>query len=79
MIHGKTYPEKSAVLFDQHGDAVEVEAPLDASSRFIFFMGKPLKEPISWGGPIVMNTDDELRNAFVELEQGTFIKHNARE
>jgi redox-sensitive bicupin YhaK (pirin superfamily) len=41
-------------------------------------MGKPLKEPISWGGPIVMNTDEELRDAFIELETGKFIKHNAK-
>jgi redox-sensitive bicupin YhaK (pirin superfamily) len=79
LIMGKRYSEKSAVLFDHSGDSVEVEAPSDSGSRFIFFMGKPLKEPISWGGPIVMNTDEELRDAFMELEQGTFIKHNAKE
>ena len=42
----------------------------------VLLAGKPLKEPIAWGGPIVMNTKDELQAAFSELEQGTFIKHD---
>jgi redox-sensitive bicupin YhaK (pirin superfamily) len=75
---GKTYSEKSAVLFDLNGTEIEISAPAGAPSRFIFFMGRPLNEPISWGGPIVMNTDDELRNAFLELETGDFIKENAK-
>ncbi|MHB9056358.1 MAG: pirin family protein [Paludibacteraceae bacterium] len=44
-------------------------------ARFILLAGKPLKEPISWGGPIVMNTREELELAFEELDKGTFIKH----
>jgi redox-sensitive bicupin YhaK (pirin superfamily) len=36
--------------------------------------GRPLKEPVAWGGPIVMNTDEELDLAFRELREGTFIK-----
>jgi len=47
------------------------------SSRFLFVSGRPLREPISWGGPIVMNTANELDLAFTELKNGTFIK-NAR-
>ena len=43
--------------------------------RFILLSGKPLKEPIAWGGPIVMNTREELNLAFQELDKGTFIKH----
>jgi len=42
--------------------------------RFMLFAGKPLNEPIAWGGPIVMNTDEELATAFEELRKGTFIK-----
>jgi len=40
----------------------------------MLFVGKPLKEPIAWGGPIVMNTDEELDEAFRELQLGTFVK-----
>ncbi|MDR2459412.1 MAG: pirin family protein [Deltaproteobacteria bacterium] len=74
---GELYPAKTAVLFEMEGDAIEVTAPKETASRFIFFEGKPLGESISWGGPIVMNTDEELREAFVELETGKFIKHKA--
>lgn len=42
--------------------------------KFLFVSGRPLREPIAWGGPIVMNTDEELKQAFAELRGGTFIK-----
>ena len=42
--------------------------------RFLLVSGKPLKEPIAWHGPIVMNTQDELRTAFEEFQKGTFVK-----
>ena len=45
-----------------------------SSARFLLFSGKPLREPIAWGGPIVMNTREELNTAFKEYENGTFIK-----
>jgi quercetin 2,3-dioxygenase len=45
--------------------------------RFLFFSGKPIHEPVAWRGPIVMNTTDELRVAFREYEEGTFIKKKA--
>jgi redox-sensitive bicupin YhaK (pirin superfamily) len=44
--------------------------------RFLLISGKPIKEPVAWRGPIVMNTDEELRIAFREYQNGTFIKHN---
>ena len=43
-------------------------------SRFLFVSGEPIKEPVAWRGPIVMNTEEELNQAFKELELGTFIK-----
>ncbi len=43
--------------------------------RFLLVSGKPLREPVAWRGPIVMNTQDELRVAMRELQEGTFIKH----
>jgi hypothetical protein len=45
--------------------------------RFLFISGKPIHEPVAWRGPIVMNTTDELRQAFREYEEGTFIKKKA--
>ena len=43
--------------------------------RFLLVSGKPLEEPVAWYGPIVMNTEAELRQAFQEFREGTFIKH----
>jgi len=43
--------------------------------RFLLISGKPIREPVAWYGPIVMNTQDELRIAFEELDNKTFIKH----
>jgi redox-sensitive bicupin YhaK (pirin superfamily) len=62
---------RSLVLFD-NGDEVEVEAGEDGI-RFLLCSGKPLEEPVAWYGPIVMNTQEQLRQAFRELEQGTFL------
>ena len=57
------------------GNSVSIEATPDHDLRFILFSGKALHEPISWGGPIVMNTREELDLAFDELRKGIFIKH----
>jgi len=45
--------------------------------RFLFFSGKPIHEPVAWRGPIVMNTTEELLQAFREYQDGTFIKKKA--
>lgn len=74
LVDGDTVFSKSAVLFGE-GDRIAVSAPPETPLRFIFFSGKALREPVAWGGPIVMNTRAELRQAFDELHQGTFIKH----
>lgn len=63
---------RSLVLFDS-GDEITVQAG-EQGIRFLLVSGKPLKEPVAWGGPIVMNTQQELQQAFVELRNGTFIK-----
>ena len=42
--------------------------------RFLLVSGKPLQEPVAWRGPIVMNTQEQLRQAYRELQQGTFLK-----
>jgi redox-sensitive bicupin YhaK (pirin superfamily) len=43
--------------------------------RFLLISGKPIEEPVAWYGPIVMNTQEQLREAMSELQNGTFIKH----
>ncbi len=64
---------RSLVLFDS-GDEVVVHAG-EAGIRFLLVSGKPLREPVAWYGPIVMNTQEELRKAFAEYRDGTFLKH----
>ncbi|MBI4500285.1 MAG: pirin family protein [Gemmatimonadetes bacterium] len=64
---------RSLVLFDR-GDEVVVQAG-EEGIRFLLVSGKPLEEPVAWYGPIVMNTPEQLRQAWTELQDGTFIKH----
>jgi quercetin 2,3-dioxygenase len=61
------------VCLYQNGDHVRIitrEEPV----RFLLISGKPIREPVAWHGPIVMNTDEELKQAFEEYHNGTFIK-----
>jgi hypothetical protein len=66
--------DRSLVLFDR-GDELTVQAGEDGI-RFLLVSGKPLQEPVAWYGPIVMNTQKQLQEAFEELESGTFLKSN---
>ena len=63
---------RSLVLFDR-GDEVVVQAG-DEGIRFLLVSGKPLEEPVAWYGPIVMNTDAEIRQAMKDLQDGSFLK-----
>ena len=63
---------RSLVVFDR-GDEVVVQAG-EAGIRFLLVSGQPIEEPVAWHGPIVMNTTDELQQAYAELRAGTFIK-----
>jgi quercetin 2,3-dioxygenase len=63
----------SLVLFDR-GDEIVVHAGPEGI-RFLLVSGKPLEEPVAWYGPIVMNTQEELRQAMSELQSGKFIRH----
>ncbi len=63
---------RSLILFDR-GDEVTVQAG-DDGIRFLLVSGKPIAEPVAWYGPIVMSTEDELRQAYAELRDGSFIK-----
>ena len=68
----KEADNRSLVLFDA-GDEVEVQAGEDGI-RFLLVSGKPLQEPVAWYGPIVMNTQEQLQQAFLDLKNGTFLK-----
>ena len=70
---GCLFGAESLILFDE-GDAVTISTQ-DKGVRFLLVSGRPLAEPVAWYGPIVMNTQDELRIAFEEYEKGTFIKY----
>jgi redox-sensitive bicupin YhaK (pirin superfamily) len=67
-----TVGNRSLVLFDR-GDEVVVQAG-EKGIRFLLVSGKPIEEPVAWYGPIVMNTEQELRRAYAELRDGTFIR-----
>jgi redox-sensitive bicupin YhaK (pirin superfamily) len=63
---------RSLILFDS-GDEVAVQAG-DEGIRFLLVSGKPLQEPVAWYGPIVMNTQAQLQQAYEELREGTFLQ-----
>ena len=65
--------DRALVLFDS-GDEIVVQAG-DEGIRFLLVSGQPIDEPVAWYGPIVMNTDEQLQQAYNELRAGTFIKH----
>lgn len=73
MLDGEIFEEKTALLLDE-GELVEVSALPGEVLRFFLASAPPLHEPVAWGGPIVMNTREELQLAFDELRAGTFIK-----
>ena len=64
--------DRSLILFDR-GDEVTVQAGPDGI-RFLLVSGRPLEEPVAWHGPIVMNTEAELRQAMADIRNGTFIR-----
>jgi hypothetical protein len=68
----RPYGEGTVVVYEP-GDRIVVTTE-KRPVRFLLVAGRPLREPVAWYGPIVMNTEDELRTAFREYEQGTFVK-----
>lgn len=68
---------ETLVLFED-GDHV-LASTEEEGVRFLLVSGKPLQEPVAWYGPIVMNTREELQQAFEEYRNGTFIKHHPLE
>ena len=71
-IGGDLVKEKTAVKLTS-GDAVEIKAA-DKKAQVLFISSKRLDEPVVWGGPIVMNTKEELNKAFDDLKKETFIQ-----
>ncbi|MBM3136864.1 MAG: pirin family protein [Chloroflexi bacterium] len=63
--------EARGVLLDE---GAEIEVSSKNGARFLLMAGCPLGDPIAWGGPIVMNTQEELRHAFAQIRNGTFIE-----
>ncbi len=75
--YGKTRLINDATLIVyEDGESIKVMTEGEGV-RFLLVSGRPLREPVAWHGPIVMNTRDELRKAFEDLDNGTFIRHPA--
>ena len=72
LIGGEMVKEKTAVKLTP-GDHVEIKAT-DKNAQVLFISSTLLDEPVAWGGPIVMNTREELKQAFDDLRKGTFLK-----
>ena len=68
---------RSCVLL-KNTESVTVRRGEKNDLRLLFIAGRPLNEPVAWGGPIVMNTKEELRQAFQEYENGSFLRHRRR-
>lgn len=73
FVGGQRIAEKTAAKLTQ-GDRVELKSG-GSPAQVLFISAQPLGEPVAWGGPIVMNTREELRRAFDELDRGTFLKN----
>ena len=68
-----TPAENRSLMLCDKGDHVTVQAG-DQGIRFLLVSGRPLEEPVAWHGPVVMNTQQELIQAFRDLQNGTFIR-----
>lgn len=72
IVAGEQIKEKTAVKLT-YGNEVKIQAS-DKFAQVLFVSSKMLDEPVAWGGPIVMNTKEELNQAFSDLDQGIFLK-----
>ncbi len=70
---GEVHAGTGSLLVFGEGDKVGAKSGANGA-KFLLVTGKPLREPVAWGGPIVMNTEAEIKTAFSEIEAGTFIK-----
>ena len=88
LIEGNLAADENLERFEQKACAMLLSSGAETSeaelvrvkagpkgARFLLLAAKPLREPIAWGGPIVMNSQEELNQAFADLRANTFIKH----
>jgi quercetin 2,3-dioxygenase len=75
-VRERQYENENLIIFSD-GDTITVSTE-GAPVRFLLISGRPLREPVAWAGPIVMNTQEELDEAFAEYQAGTFLKHKAQ-
>jgi redox-sensitive bicupin YhaK (pirin superfamily) len=75
-MNGEPFIENETLVLFDDGESVRVSTE-NEPIRFLLISGKPINEPVAWRGPIVMNTQEELRVAFEEYQNGTFIKHKS--
>ena len=67
----------TTVLYERAGEMVRIAAA-NGPMCVLLAAGRPLGEPVAWRGPIVMNTEEELRQAFAAYRDGTFLDHRPR-
>jgi quercetin 2,3-dioxygenase len=72
-LQRKPYIANESLILFEDGENVSVSTDAEAV-RFLLISGRPIREPVAWYGPIVMNTQEELETAFAEFNNGTFIK-----
>ncbi len=75
ILIGSTHVEDGAAVLFTDGEEICIDTP-SGPARFLLFTGNPVNEQIAWRGPIVMNTEAELDQAFSEFSEGRFIKHS---
>lgn len=75
--NARIFNKDQLVVFED-GDVVEILTN-GSKLRFLLISGNPISEPVAWSGPIVMNTDEEIRTAFAEYRNGTFLKHEQKD
>lgn len=72
----KTLLTRGQLVHFEQGDSVHVTAA-ERGMRYVLVGGKPISEPVTWAGPVVMSTEEEVERAFEEYRNGTFVKHRA--
>ncbi|MGC8558803.1 MAG: pirin-like C-terminal cupin domain-containing protein, partial [Nitrososphaeria archaeon] len=78
LVNGVKMESYRAYVFSEDGEGIE-EMAGEAGARFLLLAGKTINEKVAWYGPIVMNTQEQLEQAFLELNNSTFIKHREPE